>query len=185
MEYSPFFEFPSPPLPKNFCAEKISIVGNFLFSSEAAERMLNRQLSEKLNKRIFYFKNNPLQHRNFFEKSQKFRKFWLPFFENAELSLLPCLYEGYKKTNPPDPGLKLRYCGSELLSHVNFARTRKSKISIFSIFSLPKVPKFFLQKKFFTNDLSPNFFFFTDDYPQNFSNFSDKFFQFFLKFWKF
>ena len=89
---------------KTFGKKNFSLWEIFLSSSASAESILNRQLMEKLERHIFYFKNNASQPKNFFEKSQNFRHFFAHFQKNPELSVLPCLYEGYKKIYPPRPG---------------------------------------------------------------------------------
>ena len=106
--------------------------------------------SSKMRKVTFFiFKKGPPQHRNFSKNFQKFEIFWKISRKNfffPKIILEANIMQGYKKITPPKSGLKLRYCASDLLSHVNFALSRKKN---FSIFLLTIVPKFFWN---FTDD---------------------------------
>ena len=93
---------------------------------------------------------------------------------------LPCLYEGYKKKDPPPrPGPETSILWVRIaLSHKLRSLWKKKE---FWKNPSQKSPNF-KKKIFFLLTIYPQIFlFFTDDYPQNFSNFSDKFFQFFFE----
>ena len=114
--------------------EKLSHGGDFYFSSEAAESMLIRQLIKNAEYVFFIFKKGPLQHRDFSKNFQKFCHF-SEFSKNSnffpKIILEANIMQGYKKITPPKSRLKLRYCASDLLSHINFALSGKKKFSIF------------------------------------------------------
>ena len=137
-------------------------MGIFLSSSASAESMLNRQLSLCFTRLFFYLKNDPSQPKKFFEKSQKSRNFWDQKNSFAKMRQLPNTISGYKKNTPLQFLLNRRYCASDLLCHVNFARKFFFKNflkicgflgRIFPKILLTIVPKFsnFVRKKFSKN----------------------------------